>query len=120
MEVAVHATNRGHIATYNEGLLEWADGDYSVLMSADDRLTPGALRRATDLLDAHPGVGFVYGHRAVLQGRRATADGSDQSAGLVGVAWPVVARAPIPSTPQLHYVAGSRRAHIAPEARGRI
>ena len=62
VEVAVHGANRGHIATYNEGLLEWADGDYSVLMSADDRLTPGALQRATDFLDVHPGVGFVYGN----------------------------------------------------------
>ena len=62
VQVAVHTTNKGHIATYNEGLLEWADGDYTVLMSADDRLTPGALRRAKDLLDAHPGVGFAYGH----------------------------------------------------------
>ncbi len=62
VEVVAHAVNRGNIATYNEGLLEWADGDYCVLMSADDRLTPGALRRARDLLDAHPHVGFVYGH----------------------------------------------------------
>ena len=23
-----HANNRGHIATYNEGLLEWASADY--------------------------------------------------------------------------------------------
>jgi hypothetical protein len=61
VEVAVHATNKGHIATYNEGLLEWADRDYSVLMSADDCLTPGALRRATEFLDAHSSVGFVYG-----------------------------------------------------------
>jgi glycosyltransferase involved in cell wall biosynthesis len=62
VEVAVHATNKGNIATYNEGLLDWADGDYTVLMSADDRLTPGALRRARDLLDARPSVGLVYGH----------------------------------------------------------
>lgn len=55
-------TNKGHIATYNEGLLQWADGDYSVLMSADDRLTPGALPRAAALLDAHPQVGFAYGN----------------------------------------------------------
>jgi glycosyltransferase involved in cell wall biosynthesis len=61
VEVIVHESNKGHIATYNEGLLEWADGDYSVLMSADDRLTPGAMARAVDLLDAHPEVGFVYG-----------------------------------------------------------
>src|ERR1700722_3515157 len=56
VEVAVHAGNKGHIATYNEGLLDWADGDYSVLLSADDRLTPGALTRATALLDANPDV----------------------------------------------------------------
>src|ERR1019366_10242473 len=62
VEVAEHATNLGHIATYNEGLLDWADGDYTVLLSADDRLAPGALRRAADLLDTHPRVGFVYGH----------------------------------------------------------
>ncbi len=61
VEVAVHSANKGNIATFNEGLLEWADGDYCILMSADDRLTPGALRRAGDLLDANPEVGFVYG-----------------------------------------------------------
>ncbi|MFC8620586.1 glycosyltransferase [Micromonospora purpureochromogenes] len=62
VEVRVHETNRGHIATYNEGLLEWADGDYVVLLSADDLLTPGALTRAAGVLDANPNVGFVYGH----------------------------------------------------------
>jgi glycosyltransferase involved in cell wall biosynthesis len=62
VDVVVHATNKGNIATFNEGLIEWADGDYCILLSADDRLTPGALRRAADLLDAHPEVGFVYGH----------------------------------------------------------
>ena len=62
VEVIVHPDNKGNIATFNEGLLEWADGDYCALVSADDRLTPGALRRARDLLDANPGVGFVYGH----------------------------------------------------------
>jgi hypothetical protein len=62
IEVRIHATNRGHIATYNEGLLEWADGDYSVLISADDLLAAGALARATDVLEANADVGFVYGH----------------------------------------------------------
>jgi glycosyltransferase involved in cell wall biosynthesis len=61
VDVIVHEANKGNIATFNEGLLEWADGDYCMLLSADDRLTPGALRRARDLLDAHPGVGFVHG-----------------------------------------------------------
>ncbi|MGX7824060.1 glycosyltransferase family 2 protein [Actinokineospora sp. 24-640] len=61
VQVWEHPVNRGHIATYNEGLLEWAKADYSVLLSADDALTPGALGRATALLDAHPEVGFAYG-----------------------------------------------------------
>ncbi|MFG3346331.1 glycosyltransferase [Streptomyces sp. NPDC048018] len=61
IEVRVHERNMGHIATYNEGLLEWADGDYVVLLSADDRLVPGALVRAAALLDAHPEAGFAYG-----------------------------------------------------------
>lgn len=61
IEVRVHERNQGHIATYNEGLLEWADGDYLVLLSADDRLVPGALVRAAAVLDAHPEAGFCYG-----------------------------------------------------------
>jgi hypothetical protein len=64
VEVRVHEVNRGHIATYNEGLLQWADGDYSLLISADDLLTPGSLGRATAVLEANPNVGFVYGHAA--------------------------------------------------------
>jgi glycosyltransferase involved in cell wall biosynthesis len=62
VDVIVHESNKGNIATFNEGLLEWADGNYCLLLSADDRLTPGALRRARDLLDANPNVGFVYGN----------------------------------------------------------
>jgi hypothetical protein len=60
VEVRRHERNIGHIATYNEGL-DWADGDYVVLISADDLLAPRALARAAALLDAHPEVGFVYG-----------------------------------------------------------
>ena len=62
VEVYVHTINRGNLRTYNEGILDWADGDYTLNLSADDRLTPGALSRAADLLDAHPEVSFVYGH----------------------------------------------------------
>ncbi|MCF2529759.1 glycosyltransferase family 2 protein [Yinghuangia soli] len=57
-----HKQNKGHIATYNEGLLEWADGDYCVLLSADDLLPPGALARATGVMQADPNVTFVYGN----------------------------------------------------------
>lgn len=55
-----HTANRGHIATYNEGLAQ-ANGDYTVLLSADDRLTPGCLARATSLMEEHPSVGLTYG-----------------------------------------------------------
>jgi hypothetical protein len=61
----LHERNRGHIATYNEGL-EQATGDYVVLMSADDALAPGALARATALMEAEPSVGLVYGFPIVF------------------------------------------------------
>jgi Glycosyl transferase family 2 len=55
-----HERNRGHIATYNEGLGA-IDGEYQVLLDADDMLTPGSLARAAALMEAHPSVGMVYG-----------------------------------------------------------
>lgn len=60
VRVIEHATNRGHIATYNEGLAA-VDGDYVVLLSADDVLTPGSLARSAALLETFPDVGMVYG-----------------------------------------------------------
>jgi glycosyltransferase involved in cell wall biosynthesis len=56
-----HSANKGHIATYNEGLLKWADGDYALVLSADDMLTPGAILRAVRLMDSHSEVGMTYG-----------------------------------------------------------
>lgn len=55
-----HRENTGLIATANEGL-EWASGDYVVLLSADDQLVPGSLARATSVMEAEPTVGLVYG-----------------------------------------------------------
>lgn len=60
-----HEVNRGHVATYNEGLSQ-IQGDYVVLLSADDLLTEGALMRATAVMEAHPTVGLVYGHPLVF------------------------------------------------------
>jgi Glycosyl transferase family 2 len=67
VRVVVHGENRGHIATFNEGL-EQIRGDFCLLLSADDALTPGALARAADLFTAHPEVGMVYGRRIRLLG----------------------------------------------------
>jgi GT2 family glycosyltransferase len=60
-----HAVNRGHIATYNEGI-EWVSADYMLLLSADDYLLPGALSRSANLMDAYPEVGFTFGKVIVL------------------------------------------------------
>lgn len=62
-----HDQNQGHIATFNEGI-STIEGDYVVLLSADDRLTEGSLGRATALLEACPEVGFVYGQAARWRG----------------------------------------------------
>lgn len=61
-----HEVNQGHIATYNEGLLEWAAAEYSMLLSADDALSTGALARATRLMDRHGQVGMTYGMAIVI------------------------------------------------------
>jgi len=60
VSMTVHEHNRGHITTYNEGLAA-VDGDYVLLLSADDVLAPGALARAAAVMDAYPRVGLVYG-----------------------------------------------------------
>jgi len=61
VEYRRHEINAGLIATANEGL-DWADdGDYTVLLSADDLLVPGSLRRATAVMESTPNVGMVYG-----------------------------------------------------------
>jgi hypothetical protein len=60
IRVIRHATNKRHIATYNDGLRE-IKGDYVVLLSADDTLPRNALTRAVALMEHHPEVGLVYG-----------------------------------------------------------
>lgn len=57
-----HAENKRHIATFNEGVLDWAEAPLTLLISADDELNAGALKRAADLMDAHPNVAFCYGN----------------------------------------------------------
>ncbi len=61
VEFRRHEANKGHIATYNEGLIDWSTADYTVLLSSDDLLTPGSLSRATRIMDADKHIGMVYG-----------------------------------------------------------
>lgn len=66
-----HRLNKGHIATYNEGI-EWASSDYFLLLSADDYLLPGSLARASELMKGHPEVGFSFGNVLELSNEGAT------------------------------------------------
>jgi glycosyltransferase involved in cell wall biosynthesis len=61
VEFRRHDVNKGHIATYNEGLLEWSTGDYVALLSADDILAPSSLGRAVRVMNADTRIGMVYG-----------------------------------------------------------
>jgi glycosyltransferase involved in cell wall biosynthesis len=60
-----HTVNKGHIATYNEGI-EWVSSPYYLLLSADDYLLPGALFRSATFLDLHPEVGLAFGQQIAL------------------------------------------------------
>lgn len=58
--VRAHSRNHGHINTFNEGIA-WASSEYFLLLSADDLLVPGALQRATEIMDANSDVVLTYG-----------------------------------------------------------
>jgi len=60
-----HTVNQGHIATYNEGI-DWISSPYYLLLSADDYLLPGALRRSSDFLKAHPSAGLAFGQQIAI------------------------------------------------------
>lgn len=64
--VISHSRNWGHIHTYNQGI-ERASADYFLLLSADDLLVPGALERATAIMDRHPDIVFTHGKAIVWQ-----------------------------------------------------
>jgi Glycosyl transferase family 2 len=58
--VVRNEANLGHVPSVNYGL-SFVDSEYVVKLDADDVLAPGALARATALLEAHPEVSFVDG-----------------------------------------------------------
>ncbi len=53
--------NKGLVGSANVGLMDWASADYCLLLSADDVLTTGALKRAAKAMQTFPSVGMVYG-----------------------------------------------------------
>jgi glycosyltransferase involved in cell wall biosynthesis len=52
--------NRGLHDSCNRAI-DWAEGDYFVLLDADDLLAADSLGRGMEFLDSHPEVAFVYG-----------------------------------------------------------
>lgn len=61
-----HTVNKGLVGTANDGVIDWATAKYTLLLSADDALTKGALRRAASVMDAHPDVAVAYGMALVI------------------------------------------------------
>ena len=60
VSVSRNERNKGHIPTVN-ATMALVESEYVVKLDADDLLTPGALARATALLEDCTDVGFVYG-----------------------------------------------------------
>lgn len=60
-----HAVNAGHIKTYNEGLA-WVNAEYTLLLSADDCLMPGALARTLQFMDRHPQMALCFAEAVEL------------------------------------------------------
>lgn len=60
VELLLRPENLGPHASFNAGI-DWARADYFLLLFADDFLVPGALRRATAVMEGDPTIAFCYG-----------------------------------------------------------
>ncbi|HYI33578.1 MAG TPA: glycosyltransferase family 2 protein [Glaciibacter sp.] len=85
VSVIAHAVNAGHIRTYNDGFAA-VETRYVTLVSADDLVAPGALGRATTLMEANVGVGMVYGQPIEFSDAPPTTD-RDGRAPLTWTVW---------------------------------
>lgn len=63
-----HAHNQGHVATFNEGLLQ-ARGTYIARIDSDDRHRPYFLERVLPIFEKNFAVGLVYGDAALMNER---------------------------------------------------
>lgn len=60
VELILRQENLGTHASFNQGV-DWAQGDYFLLLFSDDFLVPGALKRAVDLMERNTSIAFCYG-----------------------------------------------------------
>lgn len=89
VELVLRDENLGTHASFNEGI-DWAEADYFLLMFSDDFLVPGALKRATDVMQSDPSIAFTYGRDVPVSGNA-----------------PVPAIQPQPDPPPIHLTHGS-------------
>ncbi|WP_113291924.1 glycosyltransferase family A protein [Agrobacterium tumefaciens] len=66
IETSLRPKNLGGHASFNAGI-DWARADYFAIICADDVLSPGALARATNALDDHPGAHMAFGRTAFFR-----------------------------------------------------
>ncbi|WP_353476553.1 glycosyltransferase family A protein (plasmid) [Salipiger sp. H15] len=67
VELRLRPRNLGPHASFNEGI-DWARSDYFLILCSDDMLVPGALRRASAVLEAHPDINLTYGRVSSIAG----------------------------------------------------
>ncbi len=67
VELVLRNENLGTHASFNEGI-DWAKADYFLLMFSDDFLVPGALKRATDIMQSDSTIAFSYGRDIPISG----------------------------------------------------
>jgi glycosyltransferase involved in cell wall biosynthesis len=66
VELCLRANNAGPHASFNAGI-EWARGDYFAILCSDDALAKGALARAIQALEQHPGANLAFGRTHYLR-----------------------------------------------------
>jgi glycosyltransferase involved in cell wall biosynthesis len=96
IEVRVHPTNHGHIATFNEGL-KWVRQDYMLLLSADDMVAPHALIRAVQLMEEQPDIALVFGRAIRFRAESELPDAPPESSELnatadIALGWDFIGR----------------------------
>jgi len=72
IEIIARKVNKGFHASYNEAI-DWAAGDYLIILHADDMLAPGALKRAMECLDSFPNVVMTCGETVICGEKMRTA-----------------------------------------------
>jgi glycosyltransferase involved in cell wall biosynthesis len=60
VEVVLRERNLGPHASFNAGV-DWARGDYFMVLCSDDLLAPGSLAEMVAALERHPGASFALG-----------------------------------------------------------